>query len=113
MHTDTTLSMLDHTTTLLGMKIRLFKEKTCKIYITRELPKETAARGRRKAAIIKFNNQNTTSNPSQTKVETAKMKTLNINTYKIHALGHYVKAIRRYGTADSYNTQTVSYILNH
>ena len=28
-------------------------------------------------------------------------------TYKLHALGHYVAAIARFGTTDSYSTQTV------
>jgi hypothetical protein len=36
-------------------------------------------------------------------------KTLNLNTYKIHALGDYVSAIKTYGTTDSYSTETVSW----
>lgn len=35
-------------------------------------------------------------------------KTLNLNTYKAHALGDYVETIRRYGTTDSYSTEPVS-----
>jgi hypothetical protein len=34
-------------------------------------------------------------------------KTLNLNTYKIHALGDYVSTIREFGTTDSYSTETV------
>jgi hypothetical protein len=34
-------------------------------------------------------------------------KTLNLTTYKVHALGDYVNTIRRFGTTDSYTTQTV------
>ena len=35
-------------------------------------------------------------------------RTFNINTYKFHALGDYKKAIRRFGTTDSYTTRVVS-----
>lgn len=33
---------------------------------------------------------------------------LNLNTYKMHALGDYVRTIEQYGTTDSYSTQIVS-----
>ena len=36
-----------------------------------------------------------------------KPRKFNLHTYKIHALGGYVKAIRLFGTADGYSTQTV------
>jgi hypothetical protein len=35
------------------------------------------------------------------------MKTLNLNTYKHHALGDYASTIRKYGTTDSYSTERV------
>ena len=38
------------------------------------------------------------------------LKEFNINTYKHHALGDVVATIRRYGTTDSYSTETVSFI---
>lgn len=34
-------------------------------------------------------------------------KSLNLNTYKNHSLGDYTEAIRRYGTTDSYSTESV------
>lgn len=34
-------------------------------------------------------------------------KTMNLNTYKVHALGDYVETIRQYGTTDSYSTEPV------
>jgi hypothetical protein len=34
-------------------------------------------------------------------------KIVSMCTYKIHALGHYVTAIARFGTTDSYSTQVV------
>ena len=38
----------------------------------------------------------------------AKVKHLNLTTYKYHALADYPNTIRRYGTTDNYTTQTVS-----
>ena len=32
---------------------------------------------------------------------------LNLNSYKLHSLGGYAKAIRQYGTTDNFNSQTV------
>jgi hypothetical protein len=57
---------------------------------------------------------NVTSNPDQAtpsnerSQRTAQQpKTLNLNTYKFHALGDYTSTIRRYGTTDSYSTEPV------
>ena len=36
-----------------------------------------------------------------------KRKKLNLQTYKYHALADYPGTIRRFGTTDNYNTQTV------
>ena len=83
-------------TTSFGNRFRAFKEKTCKIYPTRELERERAARVRRKST-----QQGCDRNARQ-------LKQLNLNTYKYHALGNYVHAIRRFGTTDSYSTQPVS-----
>lgn len=38
-----------------------------------------------------------------------KKKTMNLNTYKVHALGDYVDTIRRLGTSDSYSTELVCF----
>jgi hypothetical protein len=35
------------------------------------------------------------------------LKSFNLNTYKVHALGDYTATIRRYGTTDSYSTEPV------
>jgi hypothetical protein len=37
----------------------------------------------------------------------AKVQILNLFTYKLHALGDYVRTIRAFGTTDSYSTQIV------
>ena len=84
-------------TTSFGNRLRAFKEKTCKIYPTRELECERAARVRRKSTQQESNHS------------TRQPKQLNLNTYKYHALGDYVHTIRRFGTTDSYSTQPVSF----
>lgn len=44
---------------------------------------------------------------SASKSATPQPKALNLNTYKMHALGDYVSTIRESGTTDSYSTETV------
>jgi hypothetical protein len=44
---------------------------------------------------------------AQTSGNARRLKTLNLNTYKVHSLGDYTAAIRRYGTTDSYLTEPV------
>lgn len=48
MHTDPTLSFLDSVTTILGQELRRFRRTVCSAYATKDLPKETAARARKK-----------------------------------------------------------------
>ncbi|KAG2061328.1 hypothetical protein BDR06DRAFT_870354, partial [Suillus hirtellus] len=45
MHTKTTLNFLDNSTTRLGQALCCFKQSTCDLFITQELPKEAAAQG--------------------------------------------------------------------
>jgi hypothetical protein len=87
---------------------------TCEAYITKELPKETSARGRRSAAI---NPRPSLSAKQAGKQKEAprpardlKHKSLNLNTSKFYALGDYPDTIRRFGTTDSYTTQTVQFL---
>jgi hypothetical protein len=103
MHTDYTLQILEEITTKLGDQLRFFANETCSAYSTVELPCETAARLRRKAK----NAQGIASNTEETSGGTRRKKTFNMNTYKHHALGDYVQAIRTYGTCDSYSTEAV------
>jgi hypothetical protein len=96
MHTDVTLRIFDDTTTSLGQHLRHFQAETCSAYTTRELKREAAARARQNksgkaAAAERF------------------PKAFNLQTYKIHALGDYVDAIKTYGTTDSYSTEMVSF----
>jgi hypothetical protein len=48
MHTDDTLSLLDSITTILGRELRQFRRIVCSAYSTKDLPKEDAARQRKK-----------------------------------------------------------------
>ena len=47
LHTETTLSIMDHATIMLGDKLRTFQQKTCSAFQTRELQREKNARVRR------------------------------------------------------------------
>ena len=114
LHTESTLQALDSSTTRLGSILWRFQSVTCAAYMTRELPSEEAARGRRKAAAAAKQ-----STAGETGVEEllstatrpnlkANQRKFNLATYKTHSLGDYLKAIRMYGTTDSYSTQLVS-----
>ena len=71
-----------------------------------ELPKEAASRIQRAA-----NASNAPASASACKpTPSQRKKHLNLNTYKLHAMGDYVSTIRQYGTIDSYSTQAVSNI---
>jgi hypothetical protein len=97
LHTDYTLDTLDNLTTILGNQLRDFAENICPKYQTQELPREVGARDRRRAK-----------NKSSDTAGGRKGKQFNLNTYKFHSLGDYVKTIRTYGTTDSYTTELVS-----
>jgi hypothetical protein len=107
MHTDITLTVMDNVTTTLGAKFRNFQMNICSTYRTKELKREEDACKRRQAK---------SSTTHEVKSQCAdnngrKKKTLNLQTYKFHALGDYVETIRRYGTTDSYSTALVSLTL--
>ena len=91
LHTDTTLNLLEAVTREFGYLMRQFRDKTSEEFNTVELPRGPDAR----------------------KGGSPKKKTLNLNTYKFHALGDYVATIRLFGTTDSYSTLLVSSIPHH
>lgn len=112
LHTDATLELLRSATTTLGTRLRYFVKHICPLYDTRELPKEEAARARRRKRKTKDAAQ------PVSKVATGgpKQKLLNLSTYKLHALGDYVTSVILFGTTDSYSTQPVSQsdvLVNH
>ncbi|KAM6494731.1 hypothetical protein JOM56_009354 [Amanita muscaria] len=108
LHTETTLKFLRGSTKRLGKDLRLFRSKVCPAYDTRELPAEETARRRRQAARpanLTSTTATTTSASAGGKAQ-AKRQIFNMETYKLHALGHYEGCIRQFGTSDNYNTQT-------
>lgn len=134
-HTDLSLGALELITIQLGASLRKFQAQTCSAFDTRELKREEVARMRRTEGVttarklsaknaggvvaldIEAVNSNTASSsaaPSTnthlvpTKAAGKLRKTLNLKTYKDHALGDYVETIRRNGTTDSYSTETAS-----
>ncbi|KAJ7364427.1 hypothetical protein DFH08DRAFT_731010 [Mycena albidolilacea] len=107
MHTSFSLGRLDEVTASLGRQLRYFAKYTCSKFVTKELPSEEAARGRRQAK--KAASANKAGRPAPAAVKqggASNQKTFNLFTYKWHSLGDYVRTIRFFGTTDSYSTQT-------
>ncbi len=94
----------------LGDALRTFKDVVCSAYQTYELPQEEAARGRREAAAAKKASNSSSTTQPKAKSTGRRKRQFNLNTYKVHALGDYANAIHHYGTADNYNSQTVSHV---
>ena len=98
-HSESTLGHLESQTKVLGQQMRAFRDVTKDKLNTVELPGEAAARRRRSLAAG--------SDPSPKQPRGPMKRTLNLHTYKFHALGDYVQSIRLFGTVDSYSTQLV------
>ena len=103
LHTDTTISSLEHSTRRMGAAIRRFESETCSQFEAKDLPSDDAARARWQAARLAAGK--TAREPVSSKTKPRKF---NMETYKLHALGHYADAIRRFGPSDGFSTQTVS-----
>lgn len=112
MHTDATLAVLDDVTTELGEQLRAFKN-TCTNFPTCELRREADARKRRQAAQVLTGDPSTLANGLTPRSSQRQPRTLNLQTYKVHALGDYVATIKMYGTTDSYTTAIVSSRVSH
>lgn len=104
LHTDSTLSEFKDISKQVGEQLRRFAKTICSKYITKELPREVNARGRRTAKLAAKGPEQNTGRGSGT----AKTVKFNINTYKAHSLPDYPNTIRRLGTTDNYTTQSVS-----
>ena len=105
LHTESTLQSFEVSTSELGRILRRFRATTCEEFHTQELPSEEAARGRRWAARLR--NQTPSSQRNVKGPAKRQKRKLNLETFKLHALGHYVNTIRMYGTTDNYSTQLV------
>ncbi|KAJ8508260.1 hypothetical protein ONZ45_g9456 [Pleurotus djamor] len=72
-------------------------------YETEDLPREVEARARRRRKVDRTKSADTTSKSADATASTP--RTLDLSTYKLHALGDYVEAIRNLGTTASWSTQ--------
>lgn len=104
MHTDDTLRILESVTEEVGTEIRQFVSETCSAYATKELKRETERRVR--ADVRTKKGGALASHPTEGSGG-RRAKTLNLRTYKLHALGDYATHIRLFGTTDSFSTQPV------
>lgn len=115
LHTESTLTDLENSATRLGNILRKFKTDVCSAYITRDLPSEEAARGRRQAAKAK----KVAEGPQPTAVVTksvtkkSKLRIFNMETYKLHGLPDYPTTIRAFGVTENTSTKNVcSFLLD-
>jgi hypothetical protein len=109
LHTTSSLSFFEQCTKQFGKVIRYFNDHICPRYRTHDTPQEAAAKSHRDAARTAKNGADKGDPNSKKK---SSEQTFSLETYKLHALGHYPAMIRQFGTTDSYSTQTVwhSYI---
>ncbi|EIW62285.1 uncharacterized protein TRAVEDRAFT_118034, partial [Trametes versicolor FP-101664 SS1] len=114
LHSDSMLTIFDRVTCRLGEAMLTFASKVCPEYNTCELDKELATRQRRKAKkAAKHKTTTTTSKrvstpePNSAEESTHVEKRYNLNTYKFHQAGDYVREIHETGTLDGTSTQTV------
>ena len=106
LHTAASVVDFKGATAALGRAIRQFASKTCKAWVTKDLPQEEAARGRRQAA--RAARASESGNQAQPTTSSGpKVRKFNLSTYKLHALGDYPNTILEFGTTDKYTTQVV------
>jgi hypothetical protein len=133
MHSDPTLTLLDDLTVDFGKLMRQFRDLTCSQFQTLELPRETAARYRRKTKqqvtaaqdssssipaisllppITSETSSSSDSRPQPSSDSGPQTMRFNLFTFKFHFLGDYVRHIHLFGTTDSFSTQLVCYFSN-
>ncbi|KIJ59505.1 hypothetical protein HYDPIDRAFT_100550, partial [Hydnomerulius pinastri MD-312] len=105
MHTEETLGVLESVTCRLGNELRMFVGVTCAAFLTKELSCEAEAHRKQQARENAGGGTNSSTNISNAGNHCPKV--LNLQTYKLHALGDYAAQIRLYGTTDSYTSQAV------
>ena len=106
LQTTSSNSFFTQCTKVLGQILRHFHDHVYPRYKTHDTPQEAAAKVRREAARTAKNGTDD-DNPDAAKKTSE--QTFSLETYKLHALGHYPEMIRRFGTTDSYSTQTVQW----
>lgn len=115
LHTDTTLSNLETSSMRLCDLLRKFKTEVCSAFITQDLPSEEAARGRRQAAMAQktAEAQKTARQAPQAHVpleKKEKLRTFNMETYKLHSLPDVPAAIRAFGVTENTSTKNVWFL---
>ncbi|KIJ15701.1 hypothetical protein PAXINDRAFT_76356, partial [Paxillus involutus ATCC 200175] len=106
MNTDDTLALMDSVTVKLGHHLQEFMAEMCPAFPTKELHRE--AEHQSWGTIWKYGGDPTASSHSEPSTNAGRrLKTFNLQTYKLHALGDYTAQIWAYGTTDSISTQPV------
>ena len=103
MQTDEMLALLDVVMECLGRRLHHFQWKTCAAFDTQELKWEVEH-----CQHCESKNQAGNSIVTPTTQGVLILKTFNLQTYKLHALGNYLNSIHKFGTTDSYSTELVS-----
>jgi hypothetical protein len=107
LHTTGSLEAFKATRQELGQALRLFNSDVCRLYTTRELPRETAARERREARAVQKAIEQGQLPPAKSIDSTQKAVAFPMNTFKLHGTTHLPEDICVYGTSDNYSTHTV------
>ncbi|TBU61766.1 hypothetical protein BD310DRAFT_1036813 [Dichomitus squalens] len=101
LHSESTITAFEDSTSTLGQAMRAFLRNVCSLYSTQELPKETQSRQRRKARRATAPQQH-----GETPTVSSKLKRFTVlNTPKYHRLGDYARSIVEMGTSDNMSTQ--------
>lgn len=113
LHIDPTLTLLEGEGEHLGVQLRQFASQTCAVFETEELKRETAARHRREArAASKRDAAGATGRQPRRRTSESVTgplkKRYHLQTYKHHCIPDYPRAIREFGTTDSFSTEGVS-----
>ena len=103
LHTNETLQIMDNITCFLRNTLHKFASNTCTAFSTQELKCEALCCHHHKAQT----HSSATSTLTNSTLA-CQLKTLNLHTYKLRALGDYTSSIRMFGSMDSYSTQAVS-----
>ncbi|KAH8093841.1 hypothetical protein BXZ70DRAFT_897117 [Cristinia sonorae] len=108
MHTDTSLQLFEHVTSVLGTQLRHFERITCLAFTTKETQKERATRIRAESRGVTSRASgalSSTDNVSDQSSDNRRSKKFHVKTIKHHSLGDYPSYIREHGTTDSYTTK--------
>ena len=111
LHTDTTLTNLETSSTRLCDLLQKFKTDTCSAYVTQDLPSEEAARGRRQAAKAQKTAEAEKGAGQVQAPKKAKFRAFNMETYKLHSLPDVPAAIRAFGVTENTSTKNVNFFV--